>query len=225
MAHYKRITKRENFKGPDEFIGFWQKAVLWVREKGDALILPALGAAVALALVLGFFFYRQQRVASANRELFNILKDLPRPGAPSSATPEQMADALKSHADKFSGTPSGRIGQLYRANIMCQKKNWDEAANLYRSLMEGGTDVVAQRAGIALANALQEQGKYADAISVLEKIRQTSPFAEETDYAIARNQELNGNKAAAVREYQAFVEKHPASQRAGTARERAAKLS
>ncbi len=225
MAHYKRITKKLDIKGPDEFLGFWTRVYFWTQEKKDQLLLPALGLAVAVALAFGFIYYRQQMELSAHRELFEILKDLPRQGAENAATPDTLVGSLKSYSEKYSGTPSGRIAQLYAANILYKKKSLDDAARFYSAVANSGGGLATQMAALGLARTYQEQGKYADAIATLEKFGKDSPFSEEMDFMAARTHELDGKKEIALKEYNKFAEKYPGSPSAAIAHERAAKLS
>ncbi|MBI5178993.1 MAG: tetratricopeptide repeat protein [Nitrospinae bacterium] len=224
MAHYKRIIKKEDVKGPDEFLSFWEHAYFWVVEKKEKLILPVIGFGVAVALVAGFFYYRQQKEVAANRELFNILKELPRQGGAKAVSTDQAVDNLKAFGEKFGATRSGKMGQLYRANILYQKKNFDDAAKAYREVMDGGSDLTAHLACMGLAASLQEQGKYADAVAALDKFRADSVFAEDMDYMAARTLEMAGNMEAAAKEYTKFMEKHSASRLSDDVRERSSRL-
>lgn len=222
MAHYKRISKKMDVKSPDEFLSFWERVFHFAGDNREKLALPIIGGLVILLAGFGFWYFQTQKTAKANVELYSVLAELPRQGSASKATGEQIIDKLKAYDQQFGGGESGRIGRLYRANLLYQKGRFDEAATLYTGI--GGNDAAGQLAAINLAAVLTQQGKYAEAAATLEKIRANSMFGEEVDYQIARNQEAAGNKAAAKTEYGTFLEKHTGSRSASEVKERLAYL-
>ncbi|MBI5638182.1 MAG: tetratricopeptide repeat protein [Nitrospinae bacterium] len=209
-------------KSPDEFLTFWDHAFHYVSDNRERLALPVIGVLVMIMLGFGFWYYQTRKIAQANVELYRVLAELPRPGSGQTATADQVIDKLKAYDARFGGTGSGRLGRLYRANFLYQKGSFDEAAALYKGI--GGNDVTGQFAAINLAAVFTQQGKFADAIATLEKIRATTMFAGEADYQIARNQEAAGNNSAAKAEYAKFLEKHPGSRITAEVKERLARL-
>lgn len=222
MAHYKRISKKTDIKLPDEFLSFWDHVFHFVDDNRDRMMLPVIGGLVILLAGFGFWYFQSQKTAKANVELFRVLAELPRPGSSSKTTGDQIIDKLKTYDAQFGGGESGRIGRLYRANLLYQKGRYDEATALYNNI--GGNDAAGQLAAINLAAVSTQQAKYAEAVAALEKIRANTMFGEEVDYQIARNQEAAGNKAAAKTEYGKFLEKHAGSRSAGEVKERIAYL-
>ncbi len=222
MATYKRITKKLDIKTPDEFLTFWDHAFHYISDNREKLALPVIGLLVAVMLGFGFWYYQSQKLARANAELYHVLAELPRQGSGVTTPGQEIVDKLKAYDAQFGATGSGRIGRLYRANILYQKGNFDDALPLYQGI--GGTDAIGQLAAINLSATLTQQGKFADAAAALEKIRATTIFAEEADYQIARNQEAAANKAAAKTEYAKFLDKHPGAFRTAEVRERLASL-
>lgn len=222
MAHYNRISKKMDVKTPDEFLTFWDHAFHYVSDNREKLAIPVIAVLVMIMLGFGFWYYQTQKMARASVELYRVLAELPRPGSGSTVTGEQVIEKLKAYDAQFGGSESGRIGRLYRANLLFQKGRYDEAAALYAGI--GGTDAAGQLAVINAAAVLTQQGKYADAASALEKIRATTIFSEEVDYQIARNQEAAANKAAAKTEYAKFLEKHPGSFRTNQVKDELAAL-
>lgn len=224
MARYSRITKKMDAKSPDEFLSFWDRAFHYISDNRERLILPTLAAVVAATLGLGLWYYQGQKTGKANAELYRALAELSRPaaGAKKAATPQETIDKLKAFDAQYGGTESGRLGRLYRANLLFQSGSNDEAAALYQGI--AGNDVATQRAIINLAAVMTQQKKYAEAAATLEKIRATTIFKEEVDYQIARNQEAAGNKSAAKTEYARFLEKHPSTRMADEVKDRMARL-
>ncbi len=222
MAHYNRIKRELDIKSPDEFLTFWDHAFHYVSDNREKLALPVIAALVMVMLGFGFWYYQSQKMAKANVELYNVLAELPRQGSGVTTPGDQIIDKLKAYDAQFGSGESGRLGRLYRANILYQKGRYDEAAALYTGI--GGNDVAGQFAAINLAAVLTQQGKYPEAAAALEKIRAATVFAEEADYQIARNQEAAGNKAAAKAEYTKFLEKHSGSAMTAEARVRLERL-
>ncbi len=223
MARYDRISRKIDVKSPDEFLTFWDHAFHWVADNRDRLLLPVLGGVVAVVLAFGFYYYQTQKEAKANEELYRVLAQLPRQGSGAATTAQEMIEKLKAYDAQFGGGDAGRIGKFYRANILYQKKSFEDAIALYKDVLDG--DLLGQYAAINLAAAYTEQGRYADAAATLEKIRATTYFAEEVEYQIARNQEAANNMAAAKAEYQKYLEKHPGSRYSVEAKDRLARLS
>lgn len=222
MAHYKRISKKTDIKMPDEFLSFWDHVFHFIADNRERLVLPVIGGLVVILAGFGFWYYQIQKSAKSNAELYRVLADLPRPGSSSTATGDQIIEKLKSYDERFGGGEAGRIGRLYRANLLYQKGRFDEAAALYNGI--GGNDVAGQLAAINLAAVLTQQGKYTEAAAALEKIRATTMFGESVDYQIARNQEAAGNGAAAKTEYGKFLEKHAGSRSTPEVKDRLAYL-
>lgn len=226
MAHYKRITKREIVKGPDEFVGFWTKAYYWSVDNTQTILGYAMGAIAVILIIAGIFYYRQNAESSASAELFKIMKDSPKLGAERDAGDvAKISDQLASFATKRSGTQAGREAMLYRANLLDQKKDAPEAEKIYKEVMGGKSDVMAQIACLGLASTYQNEGKFPDALTLLEKFRQNSLFEEEMNFMYAHNQELANNKVEAVKEYKKFMEKYPSSRHTAEAKESLARLS
>lgn len=229
MAHYNRITKKMDVKSPDEFLSFWDHAFHYISDNRERLLVPTLVVAVAAMLGSGLWYYQSRKTAKANMELYLALTEKPRPAsADKAAAPDKAATAqetiekLKAFDAQYGGTEMGRLGRLYRANILFQNGSYDEAAALYKGIVGG--DVAAQRAAINLAAVLTQQKKYAEAVAALEKIRATTIFKEEVDYQIARNQEAAGNKSAAKTEYAKFLETHLGSRIISEVKDRMARL-
>lgn len=222
MAHYKRIAKKLDVKQPDEFLSFWERVFHYAGENREKLALPVIGGLVIILTGFGFWYFQTQKTAKANVELYSVLAELPRPGSKSTATGEQIIDKLKAYDERFGAGESGRLGRLYRANLLYQKGRYDEATALYNGIT--GNDTAGQLATINLAAVLTQQGKYAEAIATLEKIRANTMFGESVDYQIARNQEAAGNRAIAKTEYAKFLEKHAGSRSTLEVRERLAYL-
>lgn len=223
MARYKRISKKLDIKGPDEFVSFWQHAYDFASVSGEKLLLPVIGVAVAAILGLGFYYYGQQKERTAQVQLYEALKDYPRAGVMSPDAAKKVIEGLADHGRKFPGANITRIGKLYRANALLQSNNPGEAAALYKEV--AGDDLPGQLATLNIAVIQRQEGKFADANATLEKLRQSPFFAEEADFQTARNYELMGNAAKAREEYGRFLEKHSGSTYATEAKERKERLS
>ncbi len=226
MARYKRINKKENIKGPDEFVSFWARAYFWAHDNQRTVLNYALALTGVALVLLGFVYRRQGAEASASAALSNIMRDAPQPGA--EAKPDELAKLGESLADftkKYSGTKAGREGELYQANLLRDKKNLAEAERHYINVMGGGKDLVAQLACLGLASAYQNDGKFAEAAALLDKHRAGSFFEDEIDYMYAVNLELSNDKAGALKEYKKYLDKHPSSRNAGAVKEALARLS
>jgi predicted negative regulator of RcsB-dependent stress response len=226
VARYKRITRKEDIKGPDEFVGFWTKAYYWADENKEVLLQSAVGLLLAVFIVAGFFSYRQHREATASRELFNILKDAPKKDDPASnETLAKLETSLASYQEKYGSTHSGRVSLLYRANYLYQSKKYDQAEKLFKEAMEGKNDFVAQLAVLGLATTYENQGKYDAVLSLLDKARKDSFFEEDMDYMTAHNMELAKNNTGALKEYKQFQDKYPGSRKLNSVKESVARLS
>ncbi len=226
MARYKRINKKENIKGPDEFVSFWERAYFWAQDSKRTVLNYALALAAVVLLLVGFVYRRQSAEASASAALAEVMREAPRPGV--EPKPDELAKLGESLADftkKYSGTKAGREGELYQANLLRDKKNLAEAERHYINVMGGGKDLVAQLACLGLATAYQNDGKFVEAAALLDKHRANSFFEDEIDYMYAVNLELSNNKAGALTEYKKYLDKHPSSRNAGAAKDAVARLS
>ncbi|MBI3793410.1 MAG: tetratricopeptide repeat protein [Nitrospinae bacterium] len=228
MAHYKRITKREDIKGPDEFVGFWTKAYHWIDDRKEEAVKAVVGVVLLVVVIFAAVGYKQNRDARASAELFKILKDAPRVDDDQFANGTgKVQDALKGYVESYGSTRNGRIGLLYEANYVYHDgKSPDAAEKLYKQITDGGQrDFVAQLAALGLASCYQNQGKYDAAVSTLEKFRGDSSFKEEMDFMVAHNFELSKNKEGALKEYKQFLSKYPASKNLNAVKEGIARLS
>lgn len=226
MARYKRINKKENIKGPDEFVSFWERAYFWADANKRTVLNFALALTGVALVALGFLYRRQGSEANASTALADVLRDAPMPGVePRPDELTKLGESLADFTKKYSGTKAGREGELYQANLLRDKKNLAEAEKLYINVMGGGKDLVAQLACLGLASAYQNDGKFAEAAALLDKNRAGSFFEDEIDYMYAVNMELSNDKAGALKEYKKFLDKHPSSRNAGAVREAVARLS
>jgi len=217
VAHYKRIKKKVNLKAPDQFVSFWHRTYNRALENRKKILPPVCGVLLLVLLAGGFFYYRAQKEQSAQRELYSILKDYPRDGAESSGKLEEVIKSLDAFSGRFSGTGAGRVGELYRAHMLFNKGEREEAARLYGEIAESGAsdDLITGMAGLSLARLYQDQGKYADSAETLKKLKADgrTNFSEEVDLLTAHNHELSGEKKAAIEEYRRFLKEYPESTR------------
>jgi len=224
VARYKRIKRKEDLKAPDEFISFWDSVYFWVTDNSEKVIYPLVGLAIIIMISAGYMYYADSRENTAQRELYRALVEYPS-DSPTEANAQpkdnvdlpKLAETIGEVSERFSGTVAGKLASFYKANVHYKDGKMPEAEALYKQVFEseGAEDTVGRLSGIGLARTSQNQGKYSEATSVLEKLKgsKSEAFMEEIDYLLGLNYELAGNSDRALETYVEFLGKYQVSSR------------
>jgi predicted negative regulator of RcsB-dependent stress response len=124
-----------------------------------------LALALGVAAVTGFKYWQAKRTGGAEQaesEYSAVITAL------SSGQREQAGELAKELRAKHAGSPYADQADLAIAKLAVARRDYDDAARLLRSVMDGANDpLLRQVARTRLARVLIEQGKHDDAIALL----------------------------------------------------------
>jgi predicted negative regulator of RcsB-dependent stress response len=225
VARYNRIKKKEDVDLQDELIDFWDSVYIWVGENRERVVLPVLGVVLALALFGGFSYYKDSREQAAQRELAIAIADYPREGVDKEKVDiDKMLADVDAVAGRFGGTLGGRMATLYKGHLLYMQGMMEEAVPVYKSAYDAGKagETFTVIAGLGLARAYQNTGKYAESAEVLKEMKKkpVPMFEEEIDFLIAQSFELLGETDQALDSYANILAGYPESRRKDAVTER-----
>lgn len=138
----KKVTRKELFNEPDEFITFSAK-LLKIMATYKVQLLYAVGLLILTGIifsVISYFSFRSegQAFAMLEKTMKNYEVSLKKNG-PEKAFKEAKNDFVKI-IDKYSGKRGGKIARIKLANLSIQAEDNDRAIELYSKALEDFSD-------------------------------------------------------------------------------------
>lgn len=207
------------------------REVLSARQRDIATVVVV--AALALAAVGGYAWWRQSRNAKANAALASALVTYeapvvpPAPPTPGSAPPLPQPGVFQTEqakleatlpkfldvAAKFPNSDAGIAARYYAAGILASLGRYPEAEQRFKEVVDkAGNKIYGRTAKLGLAEAQVAQGKYDDAIAIyMELSRDTQLPVDSVLMQLGRAYARAGKKEDAIRAFNRIVEEFPQS--------------
>ena len=210
----EKLTRKELLKGPDEFLTFSGRVILYVKEHARPFKVAGgilVGAALVYLGVNTYLNYAnrkgQEAYDAAYYEVIKV-KEI-----------KEGDEALKKSEELFSKvitdhrlSKASRLAPLQIAHLKFLEKKYDEAIKLYQGfLKEVPENKVYQSLGLlALAASYEGQGDFDKAVESLKKILSSSEksFKEQATLNLARVYALSNRPDKAKETLKEFVEKY-----------------
>jgi TolA-binding protein len=213
-----------------------------VQSRGAEITRIVLGAAVLIAIVAGFYWWRSAREGAANALLASALATYempvipPQPPAPGSPPPvpqpgtfqseqERLNASLPKFVEAATANPDSKAGitaRYHAAGILAALGKHAEAEEQYRQVVDkAGNDIYARTGRLGLAEAQMAQGKYDSAVTIYTELSRDTNSTLPLDSVLlqlGRAYARAGKKEEAVRAFTRVVEEFPQSPYAADAR-------
>jgi len=210
----EKLTRKELLKGPDEFLTFSGRVILYVKEHAKPFKVAGgilAGAALVYLGVQTYLNYAdrkgQEAYEAAYYEVIKV-KDI-----------QADDEALKKSQELFNKvitdhrlSKASRLAPLQIAHLKFLEKKYDEAIKLYQDFLKGVPEntVYQSLALLALAAGYEGQGDFGKAAEALQKILSNSEksFKEQAMFNLARVYGLSKQPDRAKETLKEFIEKY-----------------
>ena len=208
MAEHTKPPKirRKDLRQPDEFETLTGQALDFARTHRTAVV-TVTGVLVAVGVAaVAFAQWRASQSEAAAVAFW---------GAHEAFAAKRFDEAVRAFAelaDKYPGTPSGRLAPLYRAHAMARQGDNAAAATGYAEYLARGpeTPYLRQEALLDLGHTKEAGGDAAGALDVFTQAGAIEgPFKREALLAAAHVQEAAGRAAEAQAIYAQLLEESP----------------
>jgi len=210
----EKLTRKELLKGPDEFLTFSGRVILYVKEHAKPFKVAGgilVGAALVYLGVNTYMNYANKKGQEAyEAAYYEVIK-----------VKEINADdeALKKSEELFNKvitehrlSKASRLAPLQIAHLKFLEKKYDEAIKLYQAFLKDVPEntVYQSLALLALAASYEGQGDFGKAVEALQKILSSSEksFKEQATLNLARVYGLSKQPEKAKDTLKEFVEKY-----------------
>jgi len=199
-----KISVRRELREPDVFMKTVYKVLDYAREHRKMLSIAAVLIAAVIATATGAYWYTSDCKEKAEKALNQVLLTLEQDSAETGRLLERLQSQCKS-------TPVEPVANYLAANYKYRSDKLDEAAEIYRENQVDDRYLQdLQRLGLATVDFREE--KYADAISILEKMQADQSFINEDTYILlALSYEKNKEPQKALATYENMLQLLPNS--------------
>jgi tetratricopeptide (TPR) repeat protein len=222
-----KIKRRKNVKltrkemKEDKLVTFTAKAIKWLRERFQ-LILMGVGAVAAIAVVVGgFFIYRSYTYGRASGLLdeavsyYRVKEDVAEKEDKTAreARYTKAVEALRKVVEGYPRTPSAREALFYLGESYFQLGKYKEAIEAYDRLSRGyPQDMIAPLALNSLAYAYEQVKDHKKAIETYNRLIEKYPnhaLGKRAYLNMGRLKEAEGNYEEAKKNYQKVIDLYP----------------
>jgi outer membrane protein assembly factor BamD (BamD/ComL family) len=181
---------KEILKKPDEFITFSTRAIQWAREHSRPLSYIGIAVAGTAALFLAvstYLGYADRKGQDAYNKAYQLLSEQGEKTAKKEGPLEAVnmfQEVLKDH----SLSDASRLALAQLGDLKFKEGNYDEAISLYRAFMDKTANETryANMTKLALAACFEAKGDTANAITLLESIKDYPLLKESALWGLAR---------------------------------------
>lgn len=213
MAKRIKVTRKELFKEPDQFLSLTQKISLYASQHGTNLIIGAGITVVLFALLAGYRYNQQAKSLRMESLYFKMVKIHDQePGKDSQDTTSELEKVL----DQFSNGPQQVRASLLLAEEYFRREQFDKAIALYADILKQSEtkDLSNQLAKVGLAYSYEGKKDYEKAVEIYKSLVNASNGFPLFDVYIglARCYELNNDQKNALltlREVESKFQGHP----------------
>jgi tetratricopeptide (TPR) repeat protein len=211
----RKITKKD-LKQPDEFITLSTKIVGWCRDNSRIALGAAVGIAIVLLVVGGFFTIRVNREAKARALYEEALVLYPGGGVSTAATTEYapVAAKLEEVQERYGSTAVGISALMDLGNVSFQSGDYDKAISCYQDFLQriepqnSFRDQVLESLGITH----EAKGSSDAALEVYGRLLEegSRAYQSQAQFHLGRVYETIGDKQAAMQHYSNYLKQNPA---------------
>lgn len=206
---------KEILKKPDEFITLSARVLQWAKGRSRALGYTGIAVAAAAVIFLAvstYLGYADRKGQDAYNKAYNLLSDK----ADAQRTKQDVLEAgnlfqevIKDH----SLSDASRLALAQLADLKFREGNYDEAVSLYRAFMDKmtGETRYVNLTKLALAACLEAKGDTANALPLLESIKDYPLLGEAALWAMARIYRLSNETQKEKEVLRQFTESFPNS--------------
>lgn len=213
----EKITRKEFLRGPDEFLSFSARAVLFVRAHSRPFKYVGVLVATALVIYLGvhsYLNYENRKGQTAYNEALNALdEDQLLKGNPEKL--RQWEDLFKKVTDQHGLSKVSQLALPELAYLKFHEKKYDEAISLYREYLKEvpPKSPYPSLAKLALAACYEEKGELEKAAEALGQVVAVPEdvFREQAMLTLARVYDLSRQQEKAKELLKEFVTKYKES--------------
>lgn len=208
----EKLTRKELLKGPDEFLTFSGRVILYVKEHAKPFKIAGgilVGAALVYLGVQAYLNHANRKGQEAyEAAYYEVIK-----------VKEIQADeeALKKSQELFNKvitehrlSKASRLAPLQMAHLKFLEKKYEEAITLYQDFLKGVPEntVYQSLALLALAASYEGRGDFGKAAEALQKILSSSEksFKEQAMFTLARIYGLSNQRDKAKETLKEFIE-------------------
>ena len=184
-------------------------------EKYKKLALGILGGVV---LIVGGYLYYQSYLEDQQKEaieqMVRAVRFFEKDSVDKAMKGDSQYPGFEKLADEYSGTPAGNLCKYYLGCCYLKKGNIDKGVDFLESFSKGD-DLIGASAYAALAFAHEEKKDFSQAAKYYQKAASINENSHTSPFYLmnaARNEELAGNTAGALKIYQTIKSKFPTSQ-------------
>ena len=215
----KKVSRKELLKGPDEFLTFSARAVMYFKEHSRQF--SYLGAAVVLGILiyLGINFYRgyidKKGQIAYNQAYYTLSKDKDIETKTEKDNLKEVALLFEKVRDKYGLSKASRLALPELANLNYLGNDYDKAISDYREYLKEVPEDPAYQAlaKLAMASCYEEKKEYKESIDLLNQILSVPNnfFSEQAMLNLARVYRLSNQQEKSADVLKEFVEKFPSS--------------
>ena len=173
-----KVDRKKLLNEPDEFITVSDKAVRWIQENLNIVIIGVVAVAVVLSAVIGTKAYIEHREDTAANTLAPVMSnyaDLLNQKA-DQAKIKQAEDALATLVAEYGATTAGMQARMALGSLQAEKGKWQKALDTYTALCDE-EDLAADFKPLAYrgkAQALEGLKKYDQAAEAYAEAAKTA---------------------------------------------------
>ena len=188
----KKLSRKELLKGPDEFLTFSERAVIFVKEHSRQFQYVGIAVVVVLLAYLGINGYlkyvNKKGQQAYNRAYYTLIKD--QDGDADQEALRKSQELFQAVIDDYGMSKVSRLASPEMANLKFREKKYDEAIAFYKAYLKevpAGSPYEAL-GKLALSACHEEKGDFPAAVGLLKEIHSKSEdfFKEQAMLNLAR---------------------------------------
>jgi tetratricopeptide (TPR) repeat protein len=213
----KKVSRKELLKGPDEFLTFSSRAIIFFKDHSTQFSYIGVGIVVLICIYLGintYMKYVNKRGQTAYNEAYYALTKNQNSDE-SKEDLKQPLELFEKVKNKYGLSKASRLAIPELAYLKFSDKKYDEAISLYKEFLAEIRDHAPYEAMtmLALAACYEEKGDFNKAVETLKQIRANPDlfFEEQATLSLARIYRLSNQPEKSKETLKEFVEKFNSS--------------
>jgi predicted negative regulator of RcsB-dependent stress response len=215
----KRVSRKELLKGPDEFLTFSTRAIIFIREHSRQFEYCGMAIAAIFLIYLGISTYlkyiNKKGQDTYNIAYYNVVKNI---GPDADQKKLQESEELFNRViEKYGRSKVSKLALPEAAFINFREKKYEEAIVRYQKFLDKVSDSdetsYQSLAKMALASCYEEKGDFKMALGYLEQLTTSSDIflREQVMLSLARVYRLSNQLEKSREILKEFVEQFQAS--------------
>jgi predicted negative regulator of RcsB-dependent stress response len=215
----KRVSRKELLKGPDEFLTFSARAIIFVKEHSRQFEYCGMAIAAIILIYLGISTYlkyiNKKGQDAYNIAYYNVVKNID-PDADQKKL-QESGELFNRVIEKYGRSKVSKLALPEAAFINFREKKYDEAIVRYQKFLDKVSDSdeasYQSLAKMALASCYEEKGDFKMALGFLEQLTTSSDIflREQAMLSLARVYRLSQKLEKSREILKEFVEQFQTS--------------